>query len=347
MANEVDIEACPLKFAKTKDGRHICYQDLGNPTRPCILLIMGMNGTLADWDNNFCAMFVEAGFRVVRFDNRDAGRSSYFDRSGTPRCFFFRGLCRVLCWCCFPRCFGSKRRPCGMPIAYDLHDMAEDAIELLDHLGVHKAHVVGGSMGGMIAQCLAIDHISRVASMCLLFSSGTLPVPWRILPILAPPPKDINTEGVVAHMTRKKVMLTGGRTVEDEERRHFEGCVRASLCHAKANDNSADLVPCFRQRLRGGQRQAVAIIQTPSRFKELGRALSPGVPVAILHGALDPMVTVSHGQHLHKAIPHSTLHVLPGMGHEVPTCLVERVCELIISNIRKADSEVFRHTNNT
>lgn len=264
------------------NGIRLCYEVLGEPEHPAILLIMGLGGPLIWWDDDFCQGLVDRGFRVIRFDNRDAGRSSAMP--GTGRL--------VAAW---------LRRQAAAP--YLLRDMAADAVGLLDHLQVPRAHVVGVSMGGMIAQEIAIGFPDRVLSLTSMMSTtGSRKVGWVAPRILArmfatwPPGEDAYVERSVAGYRRigtARYLATALPRQADRARRTY----RRGLNPA------------------GTMRQISAIVASPDRTAALAGIR---VPTVVVHGTADPLVHVSGGKATARAIPGAELVLVPGMGHDMP-----------------------------
>lgn len=261
-------------------------EDLGDPSDPPLLLIMGLGAQLVHWPDPFCRLLVERGFRVIRFDNRDIGLSSGLVDQGVPR--VKRLIGRAL--------FGLPRQA-----PYRIADMARDARGVLDALGIARAHVVGASMGGMIAQRLAIDSPHRVASLASLFSSPraiNLSKP-RAIKVLLQPPGRTRDEGIQRSMEVFDA-LRGPRFEFDREL-HRE---LAALVYDRARP-----VP------GGAARQLAAIMASPNRDAGL-RQLQ--VPTLVLHGTADPLIPVRAGHLTARLIPGARLRLIEGMGHHLP-----------------------------
>lgn len=264
------------------NGIQLCYETLGDPSAPPMLLIMGLGGPMLWWDDEFCEALVERGFWVIRFDNRDAGRSH--SMPGTGR------LVR-----------SALRRDREQP--YTLADMAEDAAGLLDHLGVTSAHVVGVSMGGMIAQLLTVRHPYRVRSLTSLSSTtGSRRVGWIAPRILIrmftpwPPGEEAYVERSTDGYRRigtARYFATNAERQRDRARRTY----RRGLNPA------------------GTMRQLAAIVATPDRTRELAGIR---VPTIVIHGTADPLIHRSGGKATARAIPGAELVLVPGMGHDMP-----------------------------
>jgi pimeloyl-ACP methyl ester carboxylesterase len=275
--------------APVSAGVELCYQTFGDPDAEPLLLVMGLGGPMTWWDPAFCRMLAESGFYVIRYDNRDTGRSS-------------RGTGRVTRGMLVQAFLG---RPVKAP--YTLTDLALDGFGLLEHLGLESAHVVGVSMGGMIAQTMAIEKPARVRSLVSIMSTtGRRTVGW-LDPKLMP-------------------MMLGrrGATLEDY--------LEASVKGAAAIGSPAYLEDDVSSRARaqetwdrginpaGVMRHMMAVLTQPNRARALH---SLRMPATVIHGMQDRMVHVSGGRATAQAIPNAQLLLIPGMGHDLPPALFE------------------------
>lgn len=271
----------------TANGIQIEYETFGNPSDRPLLLIIGLGGQMIHWDADLCKDLVKRGHYVIRFDNRDVGLSTKFDEAGMPNLFETFGKIMQ----------GEKIKP-----PYTLDDMADDAVGLLDALGIRKAHICGMSMGGMIAQTIVIRHPSRVLSLISIYSTtGNPEIPQpkpEVMGILiAPPP--IEREANIEHMLGVFKTIAGPGFPLDEK------WTRKIM--AKSYDR------CFYPQ--GMVRQLVAILTQVNR----GHALaSVKVPTLVVHGTGDPLVSVEGGKDTAKAIPGAQLMLIEGMGHDLP-----------------------------
>jgi pimeloyl-ACP methyl ester carboxylesterase len=279
----------------------LCYETFGDAADPAMLLIMGLGTQMIAWHDDFCSELAERGFHVIRFDNRDIGRSTKLSHIRPPKL-----------WQLAVR----DRRAAG----YSLEDMADDAIGLLDHLGVDRAHVVGASMGGMIAQTLAIRHPARVLSLVSIMSNtggrwSNRPS-LSVLPIFlreAPREREAFAEYAVKLFT---AIGSPEYPSDSEELRE-----RAMLSYDRGVDPA------------GSARQLAAILAAPDRKKELRRL---NVPALVIHGSSDKMVNPSGGRSTAKAIPGARLMVIEGMGHDLPRALWPRMLDAIAENAARA-----------
>ncbi|MGD9986579.1 alpha/beta fold hydrolase [Pseudonocardia sp.] len=281
------------------NGIDLCYETLGDPADPTVLLIMGHGMQLDAWDRAFCGRFVERGFHLVRFDNRDVGLSSKL--SGVPD-------------------VAAARRGERGAAVYGLEDMADDAASLLDVLGIARAHVLGASMGGMIAQVLAIRHPDRVASLCSVMSTtGDRRVGQarpEVLAAIRASTARTRAEVVEAQVATARALAGGGFPFDEDD-------VRAGAAHAYDR--------CHHPH--GKLRQQAAILTARDRTPALRRLRLPAV---VVHGADDPLVGVDGGVATAGAIPDARLVVVPGLGHELPVGVHATVVEEFTTNARRA-----------
>jgi pimeloyl-ACP methyl ester carboxylesterase len=275
----------------------IAYETFGDPDDPPLLLIMGLASQMILWDEELCQMFVERGFYVIRFDNRDVGHSSHVRGGGKPK------VLRAMA--------GITRNP-----HYTLDDMADDSFGLLDHLGIESAHVVGASMGGMIAQTMAIRRPERVRSLASIMSTtGNRRVGMprlRALGLLlrkAPRDRDSYVEYVAGIF---KVIGSPGFDRDEAWIRKLAG---------ESYDRGVDRA--------GPGRQIVAVQASGDRTKQLARVR---VPTVVIHGKEDPLIPVRAGRATARAIPGAELVEIEGMGHDVPPELWPRIVETVARN---------------
>ena len=281
-------------FAPVGRGVELCYQTFGDPDDEPMLLVMGLSGPMTWWDPDFCRMLAERGFYVIRYDNRDVGRSSRAEGR----------VSRAM----VVRAFTGQR----VRAPYSLVDMAADAFGLLDHLGLDSAHVVGVSMGGMIVQTMAVEQPRRVRSLTSIMSTtGKRTVGWQhpslLLNLIG---RAGGREAYIESSVRIwKRIGSPGFPLPDEQ-------IRARA--AETYDRGLSMA--------GTARQMVAILTQPNRSPRL-HALS--VPALVVHGLADKMVHVSGGRATAAAIPRAELLLVDGMGHDVPPDLHETFVEAI------------------
>jgi pimeloyl-ACP methyl ester carboxylesterase len=297
----------PPQIARA-NGIDICYETFGDPGAEPMLLIMGLGAQMVLWDDEFCRQLAAHGFRVIRFDNRDIGLSTKF--TGGRRLTVFE-LLRL-------RFFHT---PVAAP--YRLSDMAKDTVGLMDALGISSAHLVGASMGGMIAQEIAISFPQRVRSLISIMSTTgnpRLPPPSREVAarLMAPPPK--SKDEYLARFAQTWKMLRVGSFPEDEA---FDR-VRAERSYERG------LNPA------GVGRQLRAILASGSR-KERLRSVT--APTLVIHGTVDPLVRPEGGKDTAAAIPGAKLMMVEGMGHAIPIPMWPKVISAIAEHAHGASAK--------
>jgi pimeloyl-ACP methyl ester carboxylesterase len=294
----------PPQLARA-NGIDICYEIFGDAKAEPMLLIMGLGAQMVLWDDPFCERLAERGFRVIRFDNRDIGQSSKM--SGGKRLTPLELL---------------KLRLLRIPVAapYKLYDMAVDTIALMDTLSIRRAHLVGASMGGMIAQEIAITFPERVLSLTSIMSTTgnpKVPPPSReaAAMLMAPPPK--TREEYIARFQQTWKMLRVGSFPEDEAL----DVSRAERCFSRG------LNPA------GVGRQLRAILASGSRKARLAQVKAPTL---VIHGTVDPLVRPEGGKDTAASIPGAKLLMIEGMGHALPIPMWPQVIDTIDSHARGA-----------
>jgi pimeloyl-ACP methyl ester carboxylesterase len=283
------------------NGIEIAYETFGKPEDPALLLVMGLGCQLILWDEELCRMFADRGFYVIRFDNRDIGLSSKIEGGPQPNVM-------------------AAIAGDASSASYTLEDMAGDVAGLLDHLGIEAAHLVGVSMGGMIAQQLAISHPERVLSLTSIMSTTGnpevgQPLPQAIPALVGPSPSD--RAGYVDFSVQ--VFKTIGSPGYPPEEEWLRRMAEASFdrCHYPV----------------GFMRQLVGIIASGDRTAALANVR---VPTLVIHGEDDPLITVSGGEATARAIPGAKLMKVPGMGHDMPRELWPQFVDAIVANAERA-----------
>jgi len=289
--------------ATISTGIELEYEVFGEPEAPTLVLVMGFALQMTGWDPRFCQSLAARGLRVVRFDNRDVGKSTKLAHAGFPD---------------FPRALQGDRSAAP----YAIEDMADDLAGLIVALGVPAAHILGLSMGGFIVQETAIRHPGRVLSLASMLSStgnrrAGQASPEAMAVLLAPSPPD--REDAVDHaVSTWRVIGSPGFPFD-------EAAIRRRSGEAWDRDHDG----------AGMARQAAAILTQRDRSADLARLR---VPALVVHGANDPLVHVSGGEATARAIPGARLLVVPGMGHDLPQPVWLRVIDAVVDNIRRAEA---------
>lgn len=292
------IPHTPPARVRVNERIELVYDRFGDPAAPVILLVSGLGQQMIGWDEPFCRALAARGFRVVRFDNRDVGLSTHLDELGVPNVLEM-----------------MQRKARGEPVEapYTLQDMADDAIGLMDALEIPAAHVVGASMGGFIAQEMAIRYPDRLLTLTSIMSSTgapDLPQPKPEAAALLVTPFPTDREGYIEHTVRTWRVLSGPGFPFDE------AYVREKA--ARAFDRGLSL--------GGTVRQLAAILASESRRERLR---SVRVPTLVIHGDADPLVPVEGGIDTARAIPGARLMIVEGMGHDIPPALAPRIVDAI------------------
>jgi pimeloyl-ACP methyl ester carboxylesterase len=292
------------------NGIKLEYEVSGDHNAPPVLLIMGLGAQLTRWPEPFYRTISDAGYRVIRYDHRDAGLSTRFDQTGAPRLVG-----------------AAVRAALGMPIdaPYTLGDLTADAVGLLDALGLERAHIVGASMGGMVGQLLAAHHGARARTLVSIMStsgSRRLPQPnWRLrLALIRRPNTRGDRERVIESTVAVLKQISSPGFPPDD----------ALLREQVARDVDRGYHP------RGVGRQLLAILASGSRTSILGQITAPTL---ILHGADDPLIPVAAARDLQQRIPNSRMEILAGMGHDLPRALIPTLTSRIIEHLRRADGQ--------
>jgi len=297
----------PPQLARA-NGIDICYEIFGDPIAEPLLLIMGLGAQMVIWDDAFCEQLAARGFRVIRFDNRDIGQSSKLH--GGRRLTPFELV---------------KLRLFHIPVAapYRLRDMAEDTVGLMDALGIKSAHLVGASMGGMIAQEIAISFPHRLRSLTSIMSTTgnpRIPPPTRemAMMLMAPPPK--TKDEYIDRFARTWKLLRAGSFPEDE-----------ALDRARAERTFARGL-----NAAGVGRQLRAILASGSRKPRLHAVTAPTL---VIHGSADPLVHPAGGRDTAASIPNARLLMIDGMGHALPIRMWPQLIDAIATHAHGASAK--------
>ena len=288
------------------NGISLFYEEHGNPEHEALLLVMGLGAQMILWPDEFVEALVSKGYRVIRFDNRDIGLSEKMEGARAPK----------LPW-------QVIRKKIGWPasVPYTLSDMADDAAGLLDALDIGQAHVVGASMGGMIAQLMAVNHSDKLLSMTSIMSTtGNPKLPQadkQAMEVLVAPLPSMEEEALVAHgiNVSNSIGSPGYRPAPERQRERVLRSVRRSVYPP------------------GLPRQLAAIIDDGDRRERLSQITTPTL---VLHGEDDPLVKLAAGQDTAEHIPGAKLVTIPGWGHDLPLELVDRLADEIALHTRAA-----------
>jgi pimeloyl-ACP methyl ester carboxylesterase len=281
----------------------ICYETFGRPDDPALLLVMGLGTQMIGWPDGLCAALADRGLHVIRYDNRDVGRSTHLREHRPPT------IKQLL----------LRDRSAA---AYSLADMADDGIGLLDRLGIERAHVAGASMGGMIAQTMAARHPDRVLSLASIMSNTGHR--WkgmpglRVYPIFMRRPADNRQGAVESTVSTFRLIGSPGFPFDEDELRRI-----AQLSYERGYNPA------------GTARQLAAILASGDRGPELRRITAPTV---VIHGTRDRMVRPSGGRETARAIAGARLVEIEGMGHDLPPGVWGRIVDAVVANMERADA---------
>jgi pimeloyl-ACP methyl ester carboxylesterase len=283
------------------NGIELAYQEMGDADGEPLLLVMGLATQMIAWDEGFCGLLAERGFRVVRFDNRDIGRSTRIHSAGVPR-----------------RVNMMLGRRATAP--YLLGDMAADTVGLMDHLGFDSAHVVGASMGGMIAQTAAIELPERVRSLVsIMANTGSrwtgMPSRRAMAVLLARPPRG-RAEAVERALRTFRVIGSPGYPIDEDRIRDIAG-----RSYDRGHSSAGVLRQLHAITASGDRTQALHAVRAPT---------------AVIHGNRDPLVRPAGGRATARAIPGARLRIIDGMAHDLPRQLWPVFAEEIATNAARA-----------
>jgi pimeloyl-ACP methyl ester carboxylesterase len=289
------------------NGIEIAYETFGERSDPALLLVMGLGVQMIHWHPELCAALAERGFYVIRFDNRDIGHSAKIE--GGPE----------------PNLMAAMTRDASSA-SYTLEDMADDAVGLLDHLGVETAHVMGASMGGMIGQTMAIRHPTRVLSLTSIMSTTGAPEVGQplaeALPALITPAPSGREPYVEYVLGIWRVIGSPGFDRDETWIREVAG---------EAYDRSFNPI--------GVARQLLAVVASGDRTQALGQVRAPTL---VIHGREDPLIQLSGGEATAEAVPGAELLVIPGMGHDLPREVWPRMIDAVVANSERAKAPAGR-----
>ena len=294
----------PESLARVGD-LELAYETFGDASRPAMLLVMGLGTQMIAWHEDFCAELASRGFFVIRYDNRDIGRSTALRDAPVPT-------------------LGQLGRRSKSAASYSLEDMAQDGFGLLDALGVERAHVVGASMGGMIAQLMAVLRPERGLSLVSIMSNTG--ARWSGQPKLATyrfllgrPPRE--RDAYIEHTVKTyRVIGSPGFDRDEDDLRRMA---------ARAYDRGRNPA--------GAARQLAAILASGDRSERLAGIRAPTL---VIHGTRDPLVNPSGGRATATAIPDARLLTIDGMGHDLPRGAWPQMIEAIAENAARAEEPI-------
>ncbi|BBN82517.1 alpha/beta hydrolase [Pseudoalteromonas sp. A25] len=292
----------------TCHGITLNYQDEGSSDAPAIILIMGLGAQMTVWPDSFYYGLVNKGFRVIRFDNRDTGLSSQLEHYGRPSL--------IKAWL-------SRRLPISSKAPYTLEDMCQDVLELMKALKIKKAHLVGASMGGMIAQLIAAKHKKKVLSLTSIMSSSSAPSLSRsnlalLLKLVRLKPMAKTQENAIEYLVKLNQLIGSPDYPQDEQM--LKQQARLSVSRAHTPD--------------GFKRQLVALTHSESKDHLLKKIKAPTL---VIHGLADPIIPLSAGQKTAQQINKAKLKIVPGMGHNFPPELMKKLTKWVSKHVNKAE----------
>ncbi len=293
------------QHASLPSGIDLCYETFGDASNPPILLVMGLGGPMGWWDTEFCERLADRGFFVVRYDNRDTGRSTKLRQHPVTKGDIVRAA------------LGRGRAP------YSIADLAGDAFGLLDHLGLERTHLVGISMGGMIVQTMAIERPERALSMTSIMSTTGRRTVGHVHPKLIP-----------------LMLASAGTTRESYTERAVKSALAiGSPAYPPAHDRSVARAHETYDRgwiASGVARHMLAVLTQPDRTKQLAGL---DLPVTVIHGRSDPLVHRSGGRATARAIQDAEHVEIEGMAHDLPPELWDTVIDAIVRTTAKATAD--------
>jgi pimeloyl-ACP methyl ester carboxylesterase len=280
------------------NGVELCYDTFGDPQNPAMLLVMGLASQMIRWQDQFCEQLASNGYFVIRFDNRDIGRSTKFEEAGVPNMISL---------------IVERQQGKDVSAPYTMTDMAKDAMGLLDALKIKAAHVVGVSMGGMIAQTMAIKYPERVQTLTSIMSTtGNPDLPLAKNEVLSLFAKQAPTDRdeYIEYFVKRQEILSGPHYPPDE----------ANVRDLAGRSFDRSFYP------QGTARQLAAVLASGSRKEALNNVQTPTL---VIHGDADPLVPVEGGKDTAVSIPGAQLAIITGMGHDIPPKLAPKIIQLI------------------
>lgn len=321
-----DIKLKPSKYAdfmhaaKVRTPKYKFHVEIGgDENAPTILMIMGLGAQMLAWPNDFCKCFIDAGFKVIRFDNRDMGKSSKLKKKNklTKE---NKTLTRQLMMISRFKLGLSNH---GLDVPYNLFDMAEDVHQLMNVLDIKQCHVLGMSMGGMIAQILAAQHPKRVLSLGLLATSNNRPFlpppfPQPLLSMIGGPKDKKNQDEVIKHTVRLLKAIGSPQYFDEDIAKEHATVLYQRKFYPK-----------------GAMRQLIAVMATGSLIVTDKHIT---VPTLVVHGNKDRVFLPAHGRAIAKAITGAKFELVKGLGHDIPTPMHQQISGLFITHFKSANN---------
>ena len=309
---------------------NIWWEDFGNPSDPSVLLIMGATANCMQWPPEFIDPLVDAGFHVVRFDNRDVGKSTWFGKESFSAKLVRLFLPKFLLKFFLKKAFNSIIDENGYMQEFDikdpdytLDDMAKDAVCLMDHLKIEKAHIIGASMGGMITQLLALDYPDRTLTITLIFSS----------PGMGDPDLSNMTPALVMGLQESAFMDAKGNHADSVTRIYRE--LTGSRFPFNEEKFREKLIPIMAHGHNPNCKHGEAAGASPSRKHRLNQISKPTL---VIHGTEDAILGLDHGMALYENIPNAKKLIMEGVGHEIPEELADEISSTIIDHLKDSRS---------
>jgi pimeloyl-ACP methyl ester carboxylesterase len=309
---------------------NIWWEDFGNPSDPSVLLIMGATANCMQWPPEFIDPLVDAGFHVVRFDNRDVGKSTWFGKESFSAKLVRLFLPKFLLKFFLKKAFNSIIDENGYMQEFDikdpdytLDDMAKDAVCLMDHLKIEKAHIIGASMGGMITQLLALDYPDRTLTITLIFSS----------PGMGDPDLSNMTPALVMGLQESAFMDAKGNHADSVTRIYRE--LTGSRFPFNEEKFREKLIPIMAHGHNPNCKHGEAAGASPSRKHRLNQISKPTL---VIHGTEDAILGLDHGMALYENIPNAKKLIMEGVGHEIPEELADEISSTIFDHLNDSRS---------
>ena len=309
---------------------NIWWEDFGNPSNPSVLLIMGANANCMQWTPEFIDPLVDASFHVVRFDNRDVGKSTWFGKESFSAKLVRLFLPKFLLKFFLKKAFNSIIDENGYMHEFDikdpdytLDDMAKDAVCLMDHLKIEKAHIIGASMGGMITQLLALDYPDRTLTITPIMSS----------PGMGDPDLSNMTPALINGLQESAFMDAKGNHADSVTRIYRE--LTGSRFPFNEEKFREKLIPVMAHGHNPNCKHGDAAGASPSRKHRLNEITKPTL---VIHGTEDAILGLDHGMALYENIPNAKKLIMEGVGHEIPEELADEITSTILEHLNDSRS---------